>query len=70
MSKFFSVVQKLIVQRNKFPKRSYENEFYKLLANSGIGQMGRGFGGKKALDVNLTHVEIPSGPMSNPLYPG
>lgn len=60
----------LVQQRNKYSKKSYNNEFYKLIANSGIGQMGRGLNEKQALDVNLTPVTITGGNLTSPLYAG
>lgn len=70
MSNFFMLVRSLVVQRNKFEKYTFNNEFYKLLANAGIGQIGRGLGGKTVTDVNLTKVVLPPGVLSNPLYAG
>jgi hypothetical protein len=66
---FFKLVSFLIEERKKFPSKSYKNLLYKLIANSGIGQMSRGLSRKKSYNPSLRATSvIPSGPLTNPLY--
>lgn len=67
---FFKLVHELVTNRNKFEKKTYNNELYKLIANSGIGQMGRGLGGKSESDINLYKIPIPASDLSSPVYAG
>lgn len=70
LSAFFFKVRDLVQRRNKYTKKSYNNELYKLIANSGIGQMGRGLNEKYSLDVHLNSNPITGGKLTNPLYAG
>lgn len=65
---FFNLVKELVEKRSRYEKGSYHNAFYKLIANSGIGQMGRGLGGKTNLDINGYPIPIPTSELSSPLY--
>lgn len=63
-------MRELVQKRNNYPKKSYNNELYKLIANSGIGQMGRGLNEKHALDSSLNSILIPGGKLTSPLFAG
>jgi len=66
---FYKLVKSLIDERKKYPSKSYNNLLYKLIANSGIGQMSRGLSRKKSYNPLLkTTTIIPSGSLTNPLF--
>jgi len=68
---FFYVVQRLILERQKYPKGSYNNLLYKFIANAGIGQMARGLNQKTSFDTSTkTTRVIPPGQLISPLYAG
>jgi len=68
---FFYVVQQLILERQKYPKGSYNNQLYKFIANAGIGQMARGLNQKTSFDTySKTTRVIPPGQLISPLYAG
>lgn len=68
---FFILMNKLISERQKHPKGSLQNLFYKFLSNSGIGQMSRGVGQKTSYDhVTNTSQVIPGGDLTNPIVAG
>lgn len=67
---FFDLVREWVTSRKKFQKGTYKNEFFKFMANSGIGQMGRGLGGKQVMDINQYRINIPSSELSSPVYAG
>jgi len=68
---FFYVVQRLILERQKYPKGSYNNLLYKFIANAGIGQMARGLNQKTSFDTSTkTTRMIPPGQLISPLYAG
>jgi len=68
---FFYVVQQLILERQKYPKGSYNNQLYKFIANAGIGQMARGLNQKTSFDTSTkTTRVIPPGQLISPLYAG
>jgi len=70
-SAFHSVIKELTMRRKEYPKGSYENQLYKFLANSGIGQMARGLNQKKVFDASTRSVKkVESGVLVNPLYGG
>lgn len=70
-TQFYSVVEKVLVERIKHPKGSYMNLLYKFIANAGIGQMARGLNQKTRYDVNSNGQKpIPSGELVSPLYAG
>jgi hypothetical protein len=66
---FFGLVKTLVDERSKYPPKSYNNLLFKIIANSGIGQMSRGLSRKKSYNPSLkTTSVIPSGVLTNPLY--
>lgn len=67
---FFRLVKEFVTKRNAYDKKTYHNELYKLIANSGIGQMGRGLGVKYVRDINLYNLPIPTSELSSPVYAG
>lgn len=67
---FFRLVKELVARRNQYQKKTYYNELFKLVANSGIGQMGRGLAGKSVEDIDLKKRPIPSSELSSPVYAG
>lgn len=68
---YLSFVKELIKERKKHEKGTYENAFYKLLANAGIGQYGRGLNLKRGFDTRTGSTQfIPSGRLSKPLIGG
>jgi len=70
-SAFHSVIKELTMRRKEYPKGSYENQLYKFLANSGIGQMARGLNQKKVFDASTRSVKkVESVVLVNPLYGG
>ena len=70
-TQFFSVVEKVLVERIKHPKGSYMNLLYKFIANAGIGQMARGLNQKSRYDlISNSQKPIPSGALVSPLYAG
>lgn len=70
-SAFHSVIKELTLKRKEYPKGTYENQLYKFLANSGIGQMARGLNQKKVFDASTRSVKkVESGVLVNPLYGG
>jgi len=70
-TQFFSVVEKVLVERIKHPKGSYMNLLYKFIANAGIGQMARGLNQKSRYDlITNSQKPIPSGELVSPLYAG
>lgn len=70
-SAFFKAIYTLINERIKYPTGTYLNLLYKYMANAGIGAMGRGLNMKKVYDpATGSHVPVPAGPLTNPLYAG
>jgi len=70
-TQFFSVVEKVLLERIKYPKGSYMNLLYKFIANAGIGQMARGLNQKTRYDVSSNSQKtIPPGELVSPLYAG
>ena len=70
-TQFFTVVEKVLVERVKYPKGSYMNLLYKFIANAGIGQMARGLNQKTRYDLTTNSQRpIPSGELVSPLYAG
>ena len=70
-TQFFSVVEKVLLERIKHPKGSYMNLLYKFIANAGIGQMARGLNQKTRYDISTNSQKtIPSGELVSPLYAG
>jgi len=70
-TQFFSVVEKVLSERIKYPKGSYMNLLYKFIANAGIGQMARGLNQKTRYDLRSNSQKpIPSGELVSPLYAG
>ena len=70
-SHFYSVVEKVLLERIKYPKGSYMNLLYKFIANAGIGQMARGLNQKTRYDLQSNGQKpIPSGELVSPLYAG
>ena len=70
-SAFHTVIKELTMRRKEYPKGSYENQLYKFLANSGIGQMARGLNQKKVFDASTRSAKkVESGVLVNPLYGG
>ena len=68
---FYRLVKHLTLERAKFPKGSYYNLLFKLLANAGIGQFGRGLSRKLQYAPKLDSTAIVGGgPLSNPLLGG
>jgi len=68
---FFSVVEKVLRERIKYPKGSYMNLLYKFIANAGIGQMARGLNQKTRYDLKTNSQKpIPAGALVSPLYAG
>lgn len=71
VNQFFDVVQKLTLERVKYPKGTYQNLLYKFLANAGIGQMARGLNQKNIFDAESKSTRtLPSGDLISPLYAG
>lgn len=71
INQFFEVVQKLTLERVKYPKGTYQNQLYKFLANAGIGQMARGLNQKNIFDAETKSTRtLPSGDLISPLYAG
>jgi len=71
ITQFFSVVEKVLVERIKYPKGSYMNLLYKFIANAGIGQMARGLNQKSRYDLaSDSQKPIPAGELVSPLYAG
>jgi len=71
VNQFFEVVQKLTLERVKYPKGTYQNLLYKFLANAGIGQMARGLNQKNIFDAETKSTRtLPSGDLISPLYAG
>jgi len=71
VNQFFAVVQKLTLERVKYPKGTYQNLLYKFLANAGIGQMARGLNQKNIFDAETKSTRtLPSGDLISPLYAG
>jgi len=71
VNQFFDVVQKLTLERVKYPKGTYQNLLYKFLANAGIGQMARGLNQKNIFDAETKSTRtLPSGDLISPLYAG
>jgi len=71
INQFFEVVQKLTLERVKYPKGTYQNLLYKFLANAGIGQMARGLNQKNVFDAETKSTRtLPSGDLISPLYAG
>lgn len=71
VNQFFDVVQKLTLERGKYPKGTYQNLLYKFLANAGIGQMARGLNQKNIFDAETNSTRtLPSGDLISPLYAG
>jgi len=70
-TQFFSVVEKVLVERIKHPKGSYMNLLYKFIANAGIGQMARGLNQKTRYDLTSNGQKpIPTGELVSPLFAG
>jgi len=70
-TQFFSVVEKVLSERIKYPKGSYMNLLYKFIANAGIGQMARGLNQKTRYDLRSNSQKpIPTGELVSPLYAG
>jgi len=70
-TQFFSVVEKVLSERIKYPKGSYMNLLYKFIANAGIGQMARGLNQKTRYDLRSNSQKpIPAGELVSPLYAG
>jgi len=70
-TQFFSVVEKVLSERLKYPKGSYMNLLYKFIANAGIGQMARGLNQKTRYDLRSNSQKpIPAGELVSPLYAG
>jgi len=70
-TQFFSVVEKVLRERIKYPKGSYMNLLYKFIANAGIGQMARGLNQKTRYDLRTNSQKpIPTGSLVSPLYAG
>jgi len=71
ITQFFSVVEKVMLERIKYPKGSYMNLLYKFIANAGIGQMARGLNQKSRYDLaSNSQKPIPAGELVSPLYAG
>jgi hypothetical protein len=70
-TKFFNIFRELLLERSKYPKKSYLNDYYKFLLNSGIGNMGRGLSDKTIYDPKTrSNTTSPMGALTNPLYAG
>jgi len=70
-TQFYSVVEKVLCERIKYPKGSYMNLLYKFIANAGIGQMARGLNQKTRYDTQTNGQKpIPTGELVSPLYAG
>lgn len=70
-TEFFNLMENLISRRNNHKKGTFQNQFYKFLSNSGIGQMSRGIGQKKTYDhITNDTVVIMGGQLTNPLVAG
>lgn len=68
---FSNVIYKLVNERRKHQKGSYNNLLYKFVANSGIGAMGRGLSQKTTFSpATMGQTTIPTGILTNPLYGG
>jgi hypothetical protein len=68
---FYTLVKHLTLERSKYDKGTYYNQLYKLLANAGIGQFGRGLSRKMQYSPKVdTTVVVGGGPLSNPLLGG
>jgi len=70
-TQFFTVVEKVLCERIKYPKGTYMNLLYKFIANAGIGQMARGLNQKTRYDLRSNSQKaIPAGELVSPLYAG
>ena len=62
------IVKELQRKRRKHPKKSFLNLLFKLIGNSGYGQISMGISDKKAFDVKTnTYISIKGGLLANPI---
>lgn len=70
-SDFFKLMKHWTEKRKLYPRNTYNNLFYKFLANSGIGQLARGLSRKPTFDPSSNSAQpIPASKITNPLYAG
>lgn len=65
---FRKIMKELQRKRREYPKKSFLNLLYKLIANSVYGQVAMGISGKKSFDTaTKTHVRLEGNALSNPI---
>jgi len=65
---YFGVVNYLQEERRKYPKKSFNNLFYKLMANSGYGQICIGLSSKSLFNSRANRMDKSApGALTNPL---
>jgi hypothetical protein len=65
---FLEIIKKLQYLRSLYPKKSFGNLFYKLLANTIYGLICQGLGGKRKFDTKTNDMTtLNAGLLSNPI---
>ena len=65
---FREIMKELQRKRREFPKKTFYNYLYKLIANAIFGLVSMGISGKKSFDIiSKSHVRVEGGFLSNPI---